>query len=87
MRLYKKFALFSGAGVLGTSISSVAWYATISPNAQVILLFYLVVISAWTSFFGLFGALYSVYKIDDEMSKIDTFLRSYGLLGSEEKIP
>ena len=86
MRLYKKFALLSGAGVLGTSFSSVVWYAAMAPSSQAILLFYLVVISAWTSFFGLFGALYSVYKIDNEMSKIDRFLRSYGLLGSEEKI-
>lgn len=86
MRLYKKFAIMSGAGVVGTSLGSVAWYATMSAGTQAVLLFYLVVISAWTSFFGLFGALYSVYKIDDEMSKIDKFLRSYGLLGSEEKI-
>lgn len=86
MRLYKKFTILSGAGVMGTSLGSVAWYAMMSTGTQAVLLFYLVVISAWTSFFGLFGALYSVYKIDDEMSKIDKFLRSYGLLGSEEKI-
>ena len=82
----KAIVLFTAIGLALTSFSSVTIYALLNPAQQQVWLFYLIVVSAWTSFFGVFWALYGIWKYHFEIDRAKREI--YSRLGGDliEKI-
>jgi hypothetical protein len=79
---WRKFiVLITALGIAVLSIASVWVYALLGAEAKMVWLFYLIVVSAWTSFFGVLWALYSVWKfhkvIDETRAEIDAKLKGH----------
>lgn len=76
MEKYKKVIVITAVGLAVATVVSVTLYSFLNPAQQSILLFYLIVISAWTSFAGVAWALYlvwvyqlSIHKAKEEIDK------------------
>lgn len=85
MRLRHKIILVTVAGLITLSWFSCWLYATLSAETQMIWLFYLIVVSAWTSFFGVAWALYGIWKFDTEVEKAKKQLNPDQLIADLKK--
>jgi hypothetical protein len=89
MEKHKKVVVITAVGLVVATVISIAIYGFLAPTTQNILLFYLIVISAWTSFAGVAWALYLVWvyqlSIHKAKAEIDKRLGGPGFAGGIAK--
>lgn len=69
MQKHKQIVVFTACGIGFLTVLSIILYPFLKQDAQTYALFALVVLGGWTSLFGVYWALYGVYKF--YQAKID----------------
>ncbi len=85
MKTKDKIVLITILGLVILSVFSVWLYANLGAQTQAVWLFYLIVVSAWTSFFGVAWALYGIYKFYSEVDKAKEQLKPEQLYADLKK--
>jgi hypothetical protein len=86
MKISTKIIALTVGGMLLLSIFSCVLYGLLDTETKMVWLFWLIVVSAWTSFFGVLWSLYGVYKFDHIARDTGKRLEKYENLLSPERL-